>query len=120
MNTTPRSPIVTNTRGHPSEFQQIITEKSKNFVGREFVFAAINEFLHKYPHGYFTLIGAPGSGKTAILAKYVTENPHIIAVLDWVQYSLSPSQTRYINENQMKAGEKIRAKIGLLGRLNIK
>jgi WD40 repeat protein len=78
MNTTPRSPIVTNTRGHPSEFQQIITEKSKNFVGREFVFAAINEFLHKYDRGYFTLIGAPGSGKTAILAKYVTENPHVI------------------------------------------
>jgi hypothetical protein len=78
MNTTPRSPIVTNTRGHPSEFQQIITEKSENFVGREFVFAAINEFLHKYDRGYFTLIGAPGSGKTAILAKYVTANPHVI------------------------------------------
>jgi hypothetical protein len=78
MNTTPRSPIVTNTRGHPSQFQQIITEKSKNFVGREFVFAVINEFLHKYTHGYFTLIGAPGSGKTAILAKYVTSNPHVI------------------------------------------
>ena len=78
MNTPPRSPIVSNTRGHPSEFGQLITEKSKNFVGREFVFAAINEFLHKYAHGYFTLIGAPGSGKTAILAKYVTENPHVI------------------------------------------
>jgi hypothetical protein len=78
MNTTPRSPIVTNTRGHPSELQQIITEKSEYFVGREFVFAAINEFLHKYAHGYFTLIGPPGSGKTAILAKYVTENPHVI------------------------------------------
>ncbi len=78
MNTTSRSPIVTNTRGHPSEFQQIITEKSENFVGREFVFAAINEFLHKHAHGYFTLIGAPGSGKTAILAKYVTANPHVI------------------------------------------
>src|SRR5919202_7016104 len=78
MNTTPRSPIVTNTRGHPSQFQQIITEKSENFVGREFVFAAINEFFQKSAHGYFTLIGAPGSGKTAILAKYVTENPHVI------------------------------------------
>src|SRR5919199_6984240 len=78
MSTTPRSPIVTNTRGHPSEFHQLITEKSENFVGREFVFAAINEFLHKYAHGYFTLIGAPGSGKTAILAKYVTSNPHVI------------------------------------------
>jgi hypothetical protein len=78
MNTPPRSPIVTNTRGHPSELQQIITETSENFVGREFVFAAINEFLHKYAHGYFTLIGAPGSGKTAILAKYITSNPHVI------------------------------------------
>jgi hypothetical protein len=78
MNTPPRSPIVTNSRGHPSEFQRLITEKSENFVGREFVFAAINEFLHKYTHGYFTLIGTPGSGKTAILAKYVTENRHVI------------------------------------------
>src|SRR5919202_1399611 len=78
MNTPPRTPIPINTACYPSEFQQIIREKSKNFVGREFVFAAINEFLHKYAHGYFTLIGAPGSGKTAILAKYVTENPHVI------------------------------------------
>ena len=78
MNPTPRSPIVTNTRGHPSEFEQLITEKSENFVGRKFVFAAINEFLHKYDRGYFTLIGAPGSGKTAILAQYVTQNPHVI------------------------------------------
>ena len=78
MNSTPRPPTVTNTRGHPPEFQQIIQAKSENFVGREFVFAAIHEFLHKYAHGYFTLIGAPGSGKTAILAQYVTENPHVI------------------------------------------
>jgi hypothetical protein len=34
--------------------------------------------LHKYDRGYFTLIGVPGSGKTAILAKYVTSNPHVI------------------------------------------
>lgn len=78
MNSSPQLPTPTNTRGHPLEFQQIITEKSEKFVGRQFVFAAINEFLHKYAHGYFTLIGAPGSGKTAILAKYVTENPHVI------------------------------------------
>jgi transposase len=26
-----------------------------------------------------------------------------IAVLDWVQYNLSPSQTHYLNESQMKA-----------------
>ncbi len=28
--------------------------------------------------GYFTLIGAPGSGKSFILAKYVTENPSVV------------------------------------------
>jgi hypothetical protein len=87
MNSTPRPPTVTNTRGHPPELGQFIIEKSKNFVGREFVFAAINEFLHRCDRslgavpqgnrGYFTLMGAPGSGKSAILAKYVTENPQV-------------------------------------------
>jgi hypothetical protein len=78
MNTTPRSPTPINTASYPIEFQQLIREKSENFVGREFVFAAINGFLHKCDRGYFTLIGAPGSGKSAILAKYVTCNPQVI------------------------------------------
>ncbi len=79
MNTTPRSPIPIHTASYPREFQQLIWEKSENFVGREFVFAAINEFLHRCDrktlrqgnHGYFTLIGTPGSGKSAILTKYI-------------------------------------------------
>jgi hypothetical protein len=78
MNTTPRSPTPINTASYSSEYQQLITEKSENFVGREFVFAAINEFLHRCSRGYFTLLGAPGSGKSAILAKYVTCNPQVI------------------------------------------
>ncbi|MBE9150988.1 AAA family ATPase, partial [Coleofasciculus sp. LEGE 07092] len=78
MNTPPRSQIPINTPPYPTEFQQIIREKSQNFVGREFVFTAIHKFLHQYSRGYFTLIGAPGSGKSAILAQYVTENPQVI------------------------------------------
>ncbi|MEW6491160.1 MAG: ATP-binding protein [Cyanobacteriota bacterium] len=78
MNSTPRLPSVTNTRGHPPKFQQLIREKSENFVDRPFIFTTIHDFLHKYDRGYFTLIGAPGSGKSAILAKYVTEHPHVI------------------------------------------
>lgn len=35
------------TRANPTEFQQLIRETSENFVNREFVFAAINEFLQK-------------------------------------------------------------------------
>jgi hypothetical protein len=71
MNTTPRSPTPINTTSYSSEKQQLIWGKSENFVGCEFVFAAINEFLHRCAHGYFTLIGVLGSGKSAILGKYV-------------------------------------------------
>jgi hypothetical protein len=52
--------------------------KSENFVGRDFVFSAINNFLYPYPKGYFTIVGVPGSGKSAILAQLVRQNPDII------------------------------------------
>ena len=86
MNNLPRSPTPIYTPDYPAEFQQLISEKSANFVGRQFVFTAIEEFLHKRnseallpkaDRGYFTIVGAPGSGKSAILAKYVTENPGV-------------------------------------------
>ena len=78
MNSPPKPPTAINSRGHPTEFEQIIQEKSQNFVDRKFVFTAINNFLHRHRRGYFTIIGAPGSGKSAILAKYVTNNPQVI------------------------------------------
>lgn len=52
--------------------------KSENFVGRDFVFIAINKFLHRYPKGYFTIVGVPGSGKSAILEQLVRQNADII------------------------------------------
>jgi hypothetical protein len=62
MTIPPQSPTSINTTPYPTEFQQVIREKSQNFVGREFVFSAINEFLHRGEanRGYFTLVGAPG------------------------------------------------------------
>jgi ribulose bisphosphate carboxylase small subunit len=60
------------------ELQSIILSKTENFVGRDFVFSAINKFLHRYPKGYFTIVGVPGSGKSAILAQFVRQNPHTI------------------------------------------
>ncbi|OUL33527.1 ATP-binding protein [Nostoc sp. T09] len=77
MNSPPKSPTTINSRGHPTQFEQIITEKSHNFVGREFVFTAIHEFIHRYRQGYFTITGEPGSGKSAILAKYAIDNPDV-------------------------------------------
>jgi hypothetical protein len=55
------------------EQQKLIEEKTEGFVGREFVFEAIEEFLKKQPNGYFIIEGEPGIGKSAILAKYVQQ-----------------------------------------------
>ena len=73
-----KTKTVNNPRGHSREFQEIITKKSHNFVGREFVFTAIDNFLQEYDRGFFTLIGEPGIGKSAIIAHYVRENPEIV------------------------------------------
>jgi len=72
------TPDIINIPRYPPEFQQIITAKNHNFVGREFVFSAINSFLHQSDRGYFTIIGEPGIGKSAIIAHYVSQNPGIV------------------------------------------
>jgi hypothetical protein len=66
-----------NSRNTPREFEEIITEKSQNFVDRAWIFTAMNNFMARWNHGYFSLIGYPGSGKSAILAQRVRQNPSI-------------------------------------------
>ena len=78
MNIPSQPSTLNNTAFYPTEFQQLIREKSENFVGRRFVFAAITDFLHCHRSGYFTLVGTPGSGKSTIIAKYSTENPAVV------------------------------------------
>jgi nucleoside phosphorylase len=56
-----------------SKFQALIQDKTKDFVGREYVFDRIEAFIEDNPNGYFTIIGDPGMGKSAILAKYVQD-----------------------------------------------
>ncbi len=56
-----------------SQFQSLIEDKTEGFVGREYVFDAIESFLTNNPKGYFIIIGDPGMGKSAILAKYVQD-----------------------------------------------
>jgi nucleoside phosphorylase len=55
------------------KFQALIRDKTKDFVGREYVFNRIEAFIKDNPNGYFTIIGDPGMGKSAILAKYVQD-----------------------------------------------
>ncbi len=77
MNSSPVSTPVS-TAAYPPEFQQLLQSKTENFTGREFVFAAISHFLNSHSRGYFTIVGTPGSGKSSILAQYVTAHPRSI------------------------------------------
>ena len=56
-----------------SQFQSLIQDKTEGFVGREYVFDAIQTFVQENKKGYLTIIGDPGQGKSAILAKYVQD-----------------------------------------------
>jgi len=56
---------------HRSIFQSLIDEKTQRFVGRKFVFDAFNEFINSQKHGYFTVVGDPGEGKSAIASYYI-------------------------------------------------
>ncbi len=55
----------------PPEFEPVIKEKIKAFCGRQFVFAAFEQFINTKPNGYFTVVGDAGMGKSALAAKYV-------------------------------------------------
>ena len=57
-------------------FRTFIEERTHGFVGREFVFDAIQEFQSspETTSGYFVVEGKPGIGKSAILAEYVKRN----------------------------------------------
>ncbi|MEG4488375.1 ATP-binding protein [Microcoleus sp. D2_18a_B4] len=61
-------------KGELSNFQALIHRKLKRFVGRRFVFDAIENFFSTNSNGYFTIVGEPGIGKSTILAKYITDN----------------------------------------------
>jgi hypothetical protein len=55
----------------PARFRSLIEERTEEFVGRDYVFAAIDRFLSRRRKGYFAVEGDPGVGKSAILAEFV-------------------------------------------------
>src|SRR3989442_6306927 len=48
---------------HIISFDTLIADKTEGFVGRQFVFDALNAFLAKEQSGYFVIRGEPGIGK---------------------------------------------------------
>jgi hypothetical protein len=65
------TPAIASEPGWRSRFQALIEDKTKDFVGREYVFDKIEDFLSNRDRGYFTIEGDPGMGKSSILAEYV-------------------------------------------------
>jgi hypothetical protein len=63
-----------NSSPYPEEFISIIEEKIRRFCGRGFVFETFEQFITENPHGYFTIVGDAGMGKSSIVAKYVSEH----------------------------------------------
>jgi hypothetical protein len=59
---------------YPEEFRSLIEEKIRRFCGRQFVFETFQQFITENPHGYFTIVGDAGMGKSSIVAKYVSEH----------------------------------------------
>jgi hypothetical protein len=62
---------------YPPEFKPLIESRTKRFVGREYVTQAFHEFRKNNDRGYFTVLGEPGTGKSAIAANYVVNNQTI-------------------------------------------
>jgi hypothetical protein len=53
------------------DFRDYIDDKTSGFVGRRFLFDALDRFCNSHPRGYFIIRGEPGIGKTSFAAQLV-------------------------------------------------
>lgn len=61
----------------PFNFATRIDALTQGFVGREYVFTAVQEFFDQNREGYFHIKGFPGAGKSAIMAELVNRTGYI-------------------------------------------
>jgi hypothetical protein len=62
------------------EFETLVAARTKDFIGRSFIFDAIDQALNNtqhFPSGYIVVNGEPGIGKTSLLARLVKQNNFI-------------------------------------------
>jgi len=64
-------------RAHVIDASDHIADKTEGFVGRRFVFDALDRFLREHDRGYFVVRGDPGLGKTAIAAQLVRQRGYV-------------------------------------------
>ncbi|MES1243467.1 MAG: CHAT domain-containing protein [Acidobacteriota bacterium] len=54
---------------HILDFTPLIRRKTEGYVGRQWLFDALDDFVQKSNSGYIQVLGDPGIGKTAIVAR---------------------------------------------------
>jgi hypothetical protein len=61
------------------DFERLVVERTQNFIGRDFIFTAIDELLEdpEFPSGYILIRGEPGIGKTALLCQLVKTRGYV-------------------------------------------
>jgi len=62
---------------HLSDFGEFIEDRTRDFIGRRFVFDAVDDFVQNNKSGYFFVRGDPGIGKSSIVAQLVKERDYI-------------------------------------------
>jgi hypothetical protein len=72
----PEAPAPLRSKIRTREFAPLIEERTRDFVGRDFVFAALQDALDDpmFHSGYLVLQGEPGIGKTAISSRLVIDH----------------------------------------------
>lgn len=58
-------------------YTTLIEEKTQGFVGRRFVFDALDQFLERSSSGYFIIKGEAGIGKSALMAQLVKAHGYV-------------------------------------------
>lgn len=58
-------------------FDALMRDKIRGFVGRQFVFDAVDGFLDAHDAGYFVIRGVPGIGKSALMAKLINDRGYV-------------------------------------------
>ena len=69
-------------------FDAYMDGKLQYFVGRQFVFDALDDFIKKNPSGYFIIRAAPGMGKSSLLSKLIRDRGYIH------HFNISPQNIR--------------------------
>ncbi len=62
---------------HLCKSDDFIKDRTRDFVGREFVFKAVKAFVRRHDRGYFFIKGDPGIGKSSVAAWLVKQNGYI-------------------------------------------